>query len=248
MIELFAFISGAAVLVLEIAGARMLAPAFGTSIFVWTAQICVVLVALALGYYYGGRRADTEDRMAQASRMFLFACASLSVSLFLSNPMLAVSSLLGAKIGPFAFSAFLFFAPCFFAGALTPIFLREYVGGMESVGNDAGKMYAISTMGSLAGALVSAYVIVPFIGAKAGIFMTAAVFGALCMATRWKLDVDRIMVLAILLISLSSLVQASYIGLPEGYSVTKEYDSEYFHFRIAIGPAIGRLYRLVQVS
>ena len=233
MIETLAFVSGAAVLVLEIAGARMLAPAFGTSIFVWTAQICIVLVALALGYYYGGRRADTDDRMAQASRMFLFACATLAASLFLSSPMLLVSAVLGAKLGPFVFSAFLFFAPCFFAGALTPIFLREYVGGMDSVGNDAGRIYAISTMGSLAGALLSAYLIVPFIGAKAGIFLTAAVFGALCLASRWKPDVDKAVVLGILLISLSSLALASGFGLPQGYTVAKEYDSEYFHFRIA---------------
>jgi len=233
IIEILAFVSGAADLVLEIAGARMLAPAFGTSIFVWTAQICTVLVALALGYYYGGKRADAEDRMAQASNMFLLACASLAISLFLSNPVLLVSAVLGAKIGPFVFSAFLFFAPCFFAGALTPIFLREYVGGMDSVGNDAGRIYSISTLGSLAGALLSAYVIVPFIGAKAGIFMTAAAFGVLCMASRWKIDVDRVIILAILLISLSSLAQASGIGLPQEYDVAKEYDSEYFHFRIA---------------
>jgi len=233
LIEALAFISGAAVLVLEIAGARMLAPAFGTSIFVWTAQICTVLVALALGYYYGGKHADSEDRMAAASRMFLYACATLAVSLFLSNFVLLASAVLGAKIGPFVFSAFLFFAPCFFAGALTPIFLREYVESMGSVGNDAGKIYAISTLGSLAGALLSAYVIVPFIGAKAGIFITAAVFGALSLSARWKLDIDKVVVLAILVASLFSFVQATTIALPVGYSVTKEYDSEYFHFRIA---------------
>ena len=216
-----------------IAGARMLAPAFGTSIFVWTAQICTVLVALALGYYYGGRHADSEDRMAQASKMLVYACATLAVSLFLSNIALLVSAVLGAKAGPFAFSAFLFFAPCFFAGALTPIFLREYVEGMGSVGNDAGRIYAISTIGSLAGALVSAYVIVPFIGAKAGIFITAAVFGALGICARPKMDLDKVAALAVLAISLSSFVLATAIFVPEGYAVTKEYDSEYFHIRIA---------------
>jgi spermidine synthase len=233
LIEILAFVSGAAVLVLEIAGARMLAPAFGTSIFVWTAQICTVLVALALGYYHGGKHADSEDRMAQASKMFLYACASLSISLFLSNVVLLGSAVLGAKIGPFVFSAFLFFAPCFFAGAITPIFLREYVGGMDSVGNDAGKIYAISTIGSLAGALLSAYLIVPFIGAKAGILITAAVFGALSFSAKWKLDLDRVAVLAILMLSITSLVQATSLFVPAGYVVTKEYDSEYFHFRIA---------------
>ncbi len=233
LIEALAFVSGAAVLVLEIAGARMLAPAFGTSIFVWTAQICTVLVALALGYYYGGKHADSSNRMAQASKMLLFACASLSISLFLSNLALLGSSVLGAKIGPFLFSAFLFFAPCFFAGALAPIFLREYVVEMGSVGNDAGKIYAISTMGSLAGALLSAYVIVPFIGAKAGIFITAAVFGLLGFFARSKIDLDKVVVLAILVLSLSAFVQAAASFVPEGYVVTKEYDSEYFHIRIA---------------
>jgi hypothetical protein len=63
-IEAIAFIAGAAVLVLEIAGARMLAPAFGSSIFVWTAQICIVLVALSAGYWYGGKRSEGKGGIA----------------------------------------------------------------------------------------------------------------------------------------------------------------------------------------
>ncbi|MFA6213791.1 MAG: fused MFS/spermidine synthase [Candidatus Micrarchaeia archaeon] len=233
LLEALAFVSGAAVLVLEIAGARMLAPAFGSSIFVWTAQICTVLVALALGYYYGGRHADAKDRMAQASKMFLFACATLAVSLFLSGIVLSASAMLGAKIGPFVFSAFLFFAPCFFAGAITPVLLREYVQGMESVGNDAGRIYAISTAGSLAGALLSAYVIVPFVGAKAGMFITAAAFFALALLSRWRMDIDRVAVFFLLFASLFSFAHSTSLNVPDDLSVAKEYDSEYFHIRIA---------------
>ena len=121
LIEALAFVSGAAVLVLEIAGARMLAPAFGTSIFVWTAQICTVLVALALGYYYGGKHADSSNRMAQASKMLLFACAALSISLFLSNLALLGSSVLGAKIGPFCFQR-----SCFLPRAFSQGHWRQY--------------------------------------------------------------------------------------------------------------------------
>lgn len=231
-IESVAFIEGAAVLVLEIAGARLLAPAFGSSIFVWTAQICTVLVALAAGYWYGGKRSEGKEGMAGAARMLFGACATLAAALFLSDILLALSTLFGAKIGPFVFSAFLFFLPCFFAGALTPILLRMYVGELDEVGNDAGKLYAISTLGSLAGALLSAYAIVPFIGAKAGILMTAAAFGLLGFAAAREKKLHAVAALALLLISSYSLAQRSNIFVPEGFEVKQSYDSEYFHFRI----------------
>src|SRR5262245_32684786 len=62
-----AALTGAAVMIVEILGAKMLAPYLGTSHFVWTAQIAVTLVALACGYYVGGR---LVDRSLQVGRMY----------------------------------------------------------------------------------------------------------------------------------------------------------------------------------
>ena len=231
-IELLAFLIGAAILVLEITGSRLLAPEFGSSIFVWTAQIFTVLVALSLGYLWGGRLADSKDGTVEVSRMLLGASLSLSLSLLFSGILLPLSALFGAKIGPFVFSASLFFLPCFFAGALTPLLLRIYVHSFGSVGNDAGKLYAISTIGSMAGALLSAYLIVPFIGAKAGILLACAFF-ALCAAYLIRKPTSLLVACFLVLVFSSySLASLTTVLVPSSFSILSEYDSEYFHFRI----------------
>lgn len=232
-IELLAFLVGASILVLEIAGSRLLAPAFGSSIFVWTAQIFTVLVALSLGYLWGGKKADKKDSYGEISKMLLAASLCLSAALFFSGILLPLSALLGAKFGPFFFSAFLFFLPCFFAGALTPMLLRLYVHELGTVGNDAGKLYAISTIGSMAGALLSAYFIVPFVGAKAGILLTAALFALCAISLRKSLTLHALACIVLLAFSSYSLASPTHIWLPQNFAVVSEYDSEYFHFRIA---------------
>src|SRR5258705_13226000 len=57
------FLGGFIIMVLEIIGARFLAKDFGSSFYVWVSQIGVVLIALALGYYFGGALADRWQRL-----------------------------------------------------------------------------------------------------------------------------------------------------------------------------------------
>src|SRR5579871_116606 len=82
-----AAITGGAIMIIEILGAKMLAPFVGTSHFVWTAQIAVTLVALAIGYYLGGR---WVDQMPQLRRMYwaiLGAAAYLSLTVLMVQPI-----------------------------------------------------------------------------------------------------------------------------------------------------------------
>src|SRR5437868_9064449 len=106
-----AAITGAAVLIVEILGAKMLSPYVGTSHFVWTAQITVTLMALAVGYYFGGWLVDKTANLARLYTCILFAAAYLALSVLLCERV--AYEFLGFNPGPGALlsSAILFFAP-----------------------------------------------------------------------------------------------------------------------------------------
>src|SRR5438552_12535883 len=82
-----AAITGAAIMIVEILGAKMLSPYLGMSHFVWTAQIAVTLVALATGYYAGGRLADRSPKLGQLYWAILGAAVYLAVTVFICEPV-----------------------------------------------------------------------------------------------------------------------------------------------------------------
>ena len=87
-IEAVAFIVGAASLGTEIAAARLLAPWFGASTIIWANTIATVLVALAIGYWFGGRLADRDPSLQGLSRLVLLAAGLLAVVPFVAGPFL----------------------------------------------------------------------------------------------------------------------------------------------------------------
>src|SRR5271166_3010938 len=82
-----AAITGMVIMIVEILGAKMLAPYVGLSHFVWTAQIAVTLVALACGYYAGGRLADRSQRLPRLYGAILAAAAYLALTVLICEPV-----------------------------------------------------------------------------------------------------------------------------------------------------------------
>ena len=79
--------TGAAIMIVEILGAKMLSPFIGLSHFVWTAQIAVTLVALACGYYVGGKLADRSQRLARLYWAILAAALYLAMTVRICEPI-----------------------------------------------------------------------------------------------------------------------------------------------------------------
>jgi spermidine synthase len=156
------FVCGAVLMGLEIVGSRILAPSFGNSIFVWGSLISVVLAALSLGYWAGGILADRQPRLSVLG--LLIAIPGLMVALLpfaypLLNRAIAGSDL-GARLGPLVASIILFLAPSVFLGTISPFTVRLQAREVASVGTTAGGLYAVSTAGSIAGTLLTAFYLV----------------------------------------------------------------------------------------
>jgi spermidine synthase len=174
------FVVGMASLGAEIAGVRLLAPYFGASTVVWANTIAVVLVALSIGYWLGGRSADRRPRIQPLCGVALSAAALLGIVPFVARPLLdvgvnaldAVSA--GAFVGSLLAVLVLIALPVLLLGMVSPWALRIAVVSVEEAGTVAGRLYALSTAGSLVGTLLSALVLIPAVGTR-NTFLTFAI-------------------------------------------------------------------------
>ncbi len=171
-IELVVFVVGAASLGAEIAAARLLAPWFGASTIVWANTIAVVLVALSAGYWLGGKLADRSPTPAGLSRIVLSAGLLLAVVPFAAEPFLRISVdaldsiSAGAFLGSLLAVLVLVAVPVLLLGAVAPYAIRLSVRTVEESGSVAGRLYAISTFGSLVGVFAAALALIPFAGTR----------------------------------------------------------------------------------
>ena len=171
-LPLLVFVVGTGSLGAEIAAVRLLSPYFGASSVVWANTIGIVLVALSLGYWLGGRFADRHPHMRGLCLLALGAACLLAVVPFAADPLLdvAVDALdsisAGAFLGSLVAVLGLVAVPVLLLGAVSPYAIRLAVSKVEEAGEVAGRLYALSTAGSLVGTLVSALLLIPLVGTR----------------------------------------------------------------------------------
>jgi spermidine synthase len=176
---LTAAVTGAAILVVEILGAKMLSPYVGSSHFVWTAQIGVTLISLALGYYFGGWLVDRSPALHRLYNCIAAAAIYLSLSVLACEKVAYAFLNLNLALGAFLASLFLFFVPLTLLAATGPFVIRVLTQSVEGVGGQVGRLSAISTLGSVAGTMLIGYVLLPFLPNSTTMFITSAVLLAL---------------------------------------------------------------------
>lgn len=159
---LIALWSGFFVMGVELLGGRLLAPNFGSSIYVWGAIISVFMLALSLGYLAGGRWSQHTPSLSRLSMLLLLAAlTSLPVLALNGEPleMLAIA-IPDPRFGSLAAAAVLFFIPTFFSGMVSPYCVRLIIAGDETSGRRAGQLYFVSTFGSAAGTILTSFYLV----------------------------------------------------------------------------------------
>jgi len=170
-----AFVTGAVVLVIEILGAKMLTPWFGSSHFVWTAQITITLLALATGYYLGGWLAGRTSQLGYVYAGLVAASAWMVFSVLIRAPLCAACLNLDLAFGSIVASLAMFFVPLTLLAGVGPFFVRRLTFTVQDVGRAVGQLSALGTVGSVAGVLLTSYVLVPHCRDSAAMLGTAAV-------------------------------------------------------------------------
>lgn len=153
--------TGAAVMIIEILGAKLLAPYFGTSHFVWTAQIGITLLALATGYYAGGWLADSSPRPGWIYWGIVTASAWLCGAVLVAEPAAYYCLRFRLEAGSLIGAFLLFFVPLSLLAMVGPFFARLIATAVQSVGRTVGQLTALSTLGSVAGTVLVGYVLIP---------------------------------------------------------------------------------------
>ena len=182
------FVVGTGSLGAEIAVARLMAPFFGASTIVWANTIGVVLVALSLGYWLGGRLADRNPSLQGLCRIVLLAAVLLAAVTFVARPFLDISVdaldsiSAGAFVGSLLAVLALIAIPVLLLGAASPYALRLAVPDVEHAGRIAGRLYAISTAGSLVGTMLSSLLLIPVVGTQRTFLVFALAIGATAVA------------------------------------------------------------------
>jgi hypothetical protein len=156
---LVAFWSGFFVMGVELLGGRLLAPSFGSSIYVWGALIAVFMLALSLGYLAGGRYSTRNPSLRRLGLLLgLAALTALPVlplsGLPLENLAIAVPD---PRFGSLSAALLLFFIPTFFSGMVSPYCVRLLVDDEKTSGRRAGQLYFVSTFGSAAGTILTSF-------------------------------------------------------------------------------------------
>ena len=168
LLNIIVFISGAVLMGLEIVGSRVLAPYFGSSIFVWGSLISVVMAALSIGYYWGGWLSAREPSYGRLFTLLLIPGILIFFLPFLYptvNEWIAGVDF-GTRLNPLIASSIYFLPPGIFLGTISPYAIRLAATALSTVGSTAGTLYAVSTCGSIFGTLLTAFYLIPLIGVR----------------------------------------------------------------------------------
>ncbi|MGH2403322.1 MAG: spermidine synthase [bacterium] len=183
VLRVVVFGSGAVLMGLEITGSRVIAPFFGTSVFVWGGLISIFLAALSLGYYLGGTMADRWPRAGVLATLLMLAGATILALPVVARPVLVAFDAwnLGPRLSPLLASIVLFALPSILMGTTSPFAIKLVARDLATVGTSAGVLYALSTAGSIAGTIGTAFFLVPTLGVRAILYLLGGILLVLGM-------------------------------------------------------------------
>jgi len=220
------FITGASVMVIELLGTRMIAPFYGASLYVWSSLISVTMIALSIGYYLGGRWADTSKRTGLSLIIALAAICTLLIPLLTRTVLLATDPL-GLRGGAFVSALILFSPSLTLLGMVGPFAIKLATAQLEGVGNSVGSMYAVSTLGSVVGTLVLGFFLFPLLGSRQILIGTGILLLVLALAIavyeQKKLQVPTAILPSLVLAVISLAMLPKVIGAGHSYTGSNQF-------------------------
>ena len=249
-LPLVVFATGASILVIEIVAVRILSPYYGSTIFTVSSVISVILAALSVGYYVGGRLADRYP-----SSKWFYGIITASGGSVLVTQVLNVTALpafgytLSIISGPLISAIILFFVPAFLLGTLSPFAIKLQHKRFPDIGigSIAGEIFFWSTLGSILGSLLAGFLLIPRFGISeivtaTGIFLLLLGFIPLARLITQKRKTVGLSVF--FLIGISAVILLSFTPLQK--NVIYSHDGVYERINIIEGQYNGQLARFLQ--
>lgn len=176
ILNLTVFACGALVMVFEIIGSRILSPFIGTSTYIWTSLIGVILASLSLGYWLGGRLADDKPKVGILASVIFAAGGLVSLTVLVKDILLSIIASAAMPLEMKALmAALVLFAPASVClGFVTPFAVRLRMTSLADTGKTVGSLYALSTIGSILGTFAAGFFLIPFVGSVRTLYLIAA--------------------------------------------------------------------------
>ena len=175
VLQLTVFACGALVMMYEIIGSRIVSPFIGTSTYVWTSLIGVILASLSLGYWLGGRLADKKPDVKILATVIFLAGGAVSLTILLKNIVLEkiASAPVGLEIKSVIAAILLFALASVLLGFVTPYAVKLKMSALADSGKTVGRLYALSTIGSIVGTFAAGFFLIPFLGSVRTLYVIA---------------------------------------------------------------------------
>lgn len=184
LLEATVFTSGAVVMILELSGSRVLGPYFGNSVYIWTSLIGIVLGSLSVGYWWGGRLADRTPSYEALSSILIAAAVLVGLTAVLKHGVMTAitSAIADLRTGAVLATIALFAAPGVLLGMVTPYAVRLKMSEVRTAGETVGRLYAVSTVGSIVGTFATGFFLLSLMGVTKLLFALAAALALLSAA------------------------------------------------------------------
>jgi len=181
---LLAFAGGFSIMSIEMLGGRIMAPYFGSSIYVWGSIITIFMVALSIGYLVGGQLSLRRPSLTKFGGLFLFCAVAVMPMAWIADPLMewVFMRVEDVRYGSLLAATGLFFLPTVAMGVISPYAVRLLVQNTHHSGSVAGKLYFVSTAGSAAGVLMTSFYFVLWFEVNTILFLLAGVL-AICGAS-----------------------------------------------------------------
>jgi spermidine synthase len=164
---------GAVVMIFELVGSRLIAPYFGTSLYIWTSLIGIILGSLSVGYWWGGKIADKKQSLEILATIVLLSALAIGLTAFVKEPVfLFIQNITpDVRLGSLCSALILFAIPSVLLGMISPYAAKLKLHNLNTSGTTVGNLYALSTVGSIGGTFLAGFVLIPFLGSTRIIFI-----------------------------------------------------------------------------
>lgn len=183
---LITFIASFCILVIEIVAGRILAPFVGVSLYTWTSIIGVVLAGISIGAYLGGKMADRFPKTKTLGWLLLLSGIATLCIAPVTNLVAGYHFPTALMVRILIVTTLTFFLPSCILGMISPVVVKLTLRDVETAGNVVGRIYAVSTMGSIIGTFAAGFFLISLMGTRHIILLmglililTAVVLGSL---------------------------------------------------------------------
>lgn len=203
-IEITVLTCGAVLMALEIVGAKLLAPYYGDTVYIWGSVIGIFLLSLSLGYYLGGKLADKKPEEYILSIILVITGVSIFIIPFIYQPIINAFSGLSRIIAPLCSVITIFLVPSLLLGVVSPFALKLKIKNIRKIGKLSGNLYALATVGSVIGTFLATFVLILFLQIQT-IFLLLSIVSLIVAILFSSKNLLRIIPILLIILFISSL-------------------------------------------